>query len=63
MLVYTAAGNLCDGGWHKIVAIKMESEGSLSVDGGAPVTGGTGLASFVVVNVDTPLYAGGVPGM
>ncbi len=65
ILVYTpdTPYELCNGGWHKIVAVKVATEGSLVVDNNTPITGGTGLSSLVLVDVDTPLYAGGVPGV
>ena len=65
VLVYTpdTPYELCNGGWHKIVAVKVATEGSLVVDNNTPITGGTGLSSLVLVDVDTPLYAGGVPGV
>ena len=53
---------LCDGAWHSIVVTKSDIEGSLTVDDNTPVSGTSAVTDHVAVNIDTPLYAGGVPG-
>ena len=64
-VVYTPSvtDELCSGQWHSILVTKSGTEATLTVDNNTPITNNTGLAGFVSVNIDTPLYVGGVPGM
>ena len=55
--------SVCNGQWHSISVTKSGTEGILVVDNNTTITGSTGLAGFVSVNIDTPLYIGGLPGM
>ena len=54
---------LCDGEWHKITANKDGVIGTLVVDNNEPELYEIPNSDFQIVNVDAPLYAGGVPGM
>lgn len=58
----TNSFELCDGNWHTILATKDMLTGTLIVDGGTAATAMLSNSAFVAVNIESPLYAGGVPG-
>lgn len=54
--------HLCDNEWHTLLVEKNGIRGILHVDEGAPVSVLSAHASFRAVNLNDPLYVGGVPG-
>lgn len=57
--------HLCDGEWHTLLVTKDFKTGEITVDNNITRTNTTdpNLPSYSAVNIDSPLYAGGVPGM
>lgn len=53
---------LCDGGWHTVSVDKQGNMGSMTVDGGSPVSE-TGVSAFMAVDIGDTLYVGGTPGI
>ncbi len=54
--------HLCDNEWHTLRAEKDGVRGVLSVDEGDPVSALSSHPSFRAVNINDPLYVGGVSG-
>lgn len=55
---------LCNGEWHTVLVIKNLEDGMITIDNTIIRTNTTDpdLPSMTSVNIDSPLYAGGVPG-
>ena len=52
---------LCDGAWHTVSVDKEGNVGTMTVDGGTPVSD-TGVSTFMSVDIGDSLYVGGIPG-
>ena len=52
---------LCDDQWHSLGLVKDQTTGALSVDEGEPVVQDSEVVSFVSLELDSPLFVGGVP--
>ena len=59
---YLPPSFLCDGEWHSVSIVKEEITGALSVDEAEPVKRVSDVANFVSLDLNSPLYVGGVPG-
>ena len=60
--VPTNSSELCDNGWHVVVADKDGATGTLTIDHTTTITQTSPFQQFYAVNTDDPLYVGGVPG-
>ncbi len=54
--------HLCNNEWHTLYVEKDGSRGVLRVDEEEPVSVLSSHSSFRAVNINDPLYVGGVPG-
>ena len=59
---YLSPSLLCDGEWHSVTVVKDLITGALSVDGAEPVKQVSDVVNFVSLDINDPLFVGGVPG-
>ena len=59
---YLSPSLLCDGEWHSVTVVKDQITGALSVDGAEPVKQVSDVVNFVSLDINDPLFVGGVPG-
>ena len=59
---YLSPTDLCDGQWHSMSIVKDQITGSLSVDGAEPVEQVSDVDNFYSLDLNSPLFVGGVPG-
>ena len=52
---------LCDDQWHSVSLVKNEITGAVSVDEAEPVMQDSAVVNFVSLELDSPLFIGGVP--
>ena len=62
LVEYLSPTLLCDGEWHSVSVVKDEITGAVSVDGAEPVRQESDVVNFVSLDLNSPLFVGGVPG-
>ena len=60
---YFPPTSLCNDQWHSIRLVKDGVTGALAVDGADPVVKESSVVQFVSLDLNGPLFVGGVPGM
>ena len=62
LVEYLSPTLLCDGEWHSVSVVKDEITGAVSVDRAEPVRQESDIVNFVSLDLNSPLFVGGVPG-
>ena len=60
---YLPPSSLCDNQWHSVSLVKDRITGALAVDGGEQIIQESSVVNFVSLELNSPLFVGGVSGI